>query len=83
MEYTIVSRPLAVKLLVPPSRGSSKEDPTVTDVRRHPCKLIACFEIDAVGNRPPTFGLAESMSNGVIGVGNSMMGFSSSDDEEK
>ena len=94
MDYTIGSRRLVVKVFVPPSKGSSKEGPYVADVRWHPCKVISCSEIDAVGKRPPPFGLAESMSNGVIGValwwsvsslgvGKSRMGSSSRDDDEK
>ena len=94
MDYTIGSRRLVVKVFVPPSKGSSKEGPPVADDRWHPCKVISCSEIDAVGKRPLPFGLVESMSNGVLGVaswwsvsslgvGKSRLGSSSSDEEEK
>ena len=64
------------------------------DVRWHPCKVISFSEIDALGKGLPRFGLAASISNGVIGVaswwsvsslgdGKSMMGSSSSDIEKK
>ena len=80
------SRPLAAKVFVPPSRGSSKKGPNVADVRWNPCKAISYSEVDAVGNRPPPFGVigvASWWSVSSLGVGNSRMGSSSRDDDEK